>query len=82
MSEAELKKKLHEAIDKADHRLLTMVNALMEAYDDDSVTVGYTINGEPISRKALKQRVEEAESQIANGDYISQESLEIASQNW
>lgn len=82
MSETELRKKLHEDIDKADHHLLTMLNALIEAYDDESVIVGSTVDGAPISRKDLKKRVEESEAQIANGDYMSQEALEKESENW
>jgi 6-pyruvoyl-tetrahydropterin synthase len=82
MSETELRKKLHEAIDKADHRLLNMVNALMEAYGDESVIIGYAVDGAPITRKDLKQRVEKAEVEIAKGDYLSHEDLEKESANW
>ena len=82
MSETELRKKLHEDIDKADHHLLNMINVLMEAYGDESVIIGYAIDGAPITRKDLKKRVEKAESQIAKGDYISHEDLEKESANW
>jgi hypothetical protein len=44
--------------------------------------VGYEINGEAITRKQLIKRIEEAETRIDNGEYVTQEDLEKESENW
>ncbi len=44
--------------------------------------VGYEINGDPITRKQLIKRIEEAEKRIDNGEYVTQEDLEKESENW
>lgn len=44
--------------------------------------VGYEINGDPITRKELIKRIEEAEERIDGGEYITQEDLEKESENW
>jgi hypothetical protein len=37
---------------------------------------GYEINGDPITRKQLIKRIEEAEKRIDSGNYTTQEDLE------
>ena len=44
--------------------------------------VGYEINGEPITRKQLIKRIEEADERINSGEYTSHEDLEKESENW
>ncbi len=44
--------------------------------------VGYEINGDPITRKQLVKRIEEAEKRMDNGEYVTQEDLEKESENW
>jgi hypothetical protein len=44
--------------------------------------VGYEINGNPITRKQLIKRIEEAEKRIDNGEFVTQEDLEKESENW
>ena len=49
---------------------------------DEEMIVGYTIGGEPLTRKAYNARLEKAENQIASGDYLTQEEIEKESENW
>jgi hypothetical protein len=44
--------------------------------------VGYEINGNPITRKQLIKRIEEAEKRIDSGEFITQEDLEKESESW
>jgi hypothetical protein len=44
--------------------------------------VGYQINGDPITRKQLIKRIEEAEKRIDNGEFTTQEDLEKESERW
>jgi hypothetical protein len=44
--------------------------------------VGFEIDGNPITRKQLIKRIEEAETRIDNGEYITQQDLEKESENW
>ena len=49
---------------------------------DKEMTVGYTTNGDPLTKKAYNKRLQKAEEQILTGDYLSQEELEEKSENW
>lgn len=48
----------------------------------DEIVVGYTGDGEPLTKESYNKRLEEAERQILAGEYISQEDLEKESENW
>lgn len=58
--------------------LLEKINELL----NEELTVGYTVSGEPLTAKEYNKRLEIAEEQIRNGNYISQEDLEEESDNW
>lgn len=44
--------------------------------------VGHAINGDAITRNQLIKRIEEAETRVDNGEYVTQEDLEKESENW
>ncbi|HNP19023.1 MAG TPA: hypothetical protein PKL31_11350 [Fulvivirga sp.] len=58
--------------------LLDKINKLL----DKELIVGYTVNGEPLTKDSYNKRLKIAESQLLSGDYISQEELEAESENW
>ncbi len=49
---------------------------------DKEMVVGYTVEGEPLTKEAYDTRLEKAEAQIKSGAFISQEDLEAESKNW
>ncbi|MEM6830496.1 MAG: hypothetical protein AAF551_08250 [Bacteroidota bacterium] len=49
---------------------------------DDEMIVGYTAKGEPLTKEKYNLRLEEAEKQIASGNFVTQEDLEKEVENW
>ncbi|MCG8386824.1 MAG: hypothetical protein MJA30_14840 [Cytophagales bacterium] len=49
---------------------------------DKEMIVGYTAEGEPLTKASYNERLEQAEAQLRSGDYITQEDLESESDNW
>lgn len=49
---------------------------------DKEMVVGYTVEGEPLTKEVYDSRLEKAEAQIKSGEFISQEDLEAESKNW
>ena len=58
--------------------LLDKINDILEK----EMIVGYTTNGEPLTKDAYNKRLLLAEKQVACGDLISQEDLEKEVENW
>ncbi|MFA6401122.1 MAG: hypothetical protein WCX31_05780 [Salinivirgaceae bacterium] len=58
--------------------LLDKINDIL----DKEMIVGYTTDGEPLTKEAYNARLLLAEKQIASGNYISQEDLEKEVENW
>jgi hypothetical protein len=74
--------KLHlieELVRIQDIRIIEQVKKLL--MKNNSV-VGYEINGDPITRKQLIKRIEQAEARIDNGIFTTQEDLEKEAENW
>ena len=44
--------------------------------------VGYTVEGEPLTKKAYNKRLEKAEQDILNGRVTSSEELKREIKNW
>lgn len=44
--------------------------------------VGYTVEGEPLTRVAYNLRLEEAEKALLSGNYTTQEDLEKETESW
>ena len=49
---------------------------------DKEMIVGYTVDGEPLTKETYNARLLLAENQIASEGYISQEDLEKEVENW
>ena len=54
------------------------VNKLLEK----EMTVGYTVEGKPLTKASYNARLLIAEKQIHSGQYITQEDLEKDVENW
>ena len=77
MNTAQLRKELHEYIDRADDRLLKLVRGLFQADHEN-----FTLPGEPMSEETLKQRVRAAKSRISSGQFTTQDDLESEMEEW
>ncbi len=49
---------------------------------DEEMVVGYTTDGQPLTKNQYNERLLVAEKQIESGDYITQEDLEKEIENW
>ena len=58
--------------------LIAKIDKLLE----EEMVVGYTVQGEPLTKKEYDLRLENAEKQIASGDFTTQEDLEKEVENW
>jgi len=81
MGALELRDSILEYINTADERLLKVVKAVIESYQEEEI-VAFSIDGKPITRAVYKAELAKAELDIKNGNVISQEDLEIESENW
>lgn len=61
---------------------IQIIEQIKQLLRQKNPVVGYEINGDPITRKQLIKRIEEAEKRIDGGEYITQEDLEKESQSW
>lgn len=81
MGALELRDSVLEYINTADERLLKVVKAVIESYQENDI-VAYAIDGTPLTRTTYKTELQEAKAEIGRGEYISQEDLEKDSNNW
>ncbi|MGM0498370.1 MAG: hypothetical protein ACQESJ_10665 [Bacteroidota bacterium] len=81
MDTNKLRKELHKYIDYADETFLKMVHAMSKEYEK-SESIGYTVDGEPITKQDIKNRVKAASKRVKAGDYISQEEVDKEAKNW
>jgi len=58
--------------------LLDKINKLLEK----EMTVGYTVEGKPLTKETYDERLQIAEKQIRSGEYTTQEDLEKEAENW
>lgn len=58
--------------------LLDKIDQLLE----NEMIVGYTVTGDPLTRKEYNHRLRVAEQQLKSGHYTTQEELEKESENW
>jgi hypothetical protein len=49
---------------------------------DEEMIVGYTTDGNPLTKQQYNERLLVAENQIESGDSITQEDLEKEIENW
>lgn len=71
-----LKNRIHEFVEKADQRVLAIVNSVFENYYNDDI-VAFHPDGTPMTKKEYKEALTKAEKQIENGDFIDVEELEL-----
>ena len=81
MTTIALRKEVQQYISNADERFLKMVHAMSREYENKLV-VGYTAQGETISKDELKERVKTASKRVKSGDFIPHEELEKEVENW
>jgi hypothetical protein len=81
MGALELRDSVLEYINSADERLLKVVKAVIESYQENDI-VAYTVSGNPLTRTTYKAALEEAKNEIKKGGYTTQEDLEKESNNW
>lgn len=81
MGALELKDSVLQYINSADERLLKVVKAVIESYQEDEI-VAYTVNGSPLTRNQYKIELSQAIEEINSGKFISQEDLEKESESW
>lgn len=75
MKTIELKNRIETFLDRADDRVLNIVNSVFENYYQDE-SVAFHPDGSPMSRKEYKIALDIAESQIKKGEYISADEFE------
>jgi hypothetical protein len=81
MGALELRDSVLESLNTADERLLKVVKAVIESYQENDV-VAYTIAGNPLTRIGYKEELQEAIAEIKRGEYTTQEDLEKESNDW
>lgn len=59
----------------------SLLNKISKILDREMV-VGYTVEGEPLTKEIYNKRLQTAEMQILSGEYLTQEDLEKESGNW
>lgn len=86
MTATQVKQSLHDLINKIeDEELLNAFLKIIEsgmAKNKEAEIVGYTANDEPITQAELIKTARSASERVKSGNYISQEDLEKASENW
>ena len=85
MTAMDMKENILTAINKADHRLLRLINALIKSYheeEQEEEIVAYTVDGKPLTLAEYRQDIMNAEAAIDRGEYITQEDLEKEVRSW
>lgn len=83
MSSAQVKKQLHEYIDKADDRILNAVYVMLQNYlQQEESIVGFTIKGEPLTKKDMINQLNQAVSDVEDGKGLSSDDIRKAKENW
>ena len=81
MGAIDLRKSVLDIVKNADDRLLKLVKALAESYQEDEI-VAYTVDGKPLTKSEYHKELLDAEAEIERGEYTAQEDLEKESENW
>ncbi|OXE99122.1 hypothetical protein BC749_102657 [Flavobacterium araucananum] len=81
MGALELRDSVLQYINTADERLLKVVKAVIESYQEEEI-IAFSADGKPITRAIYKEEIAKAELDIKKGNVISQEDLEKESENW
>ena len=81
MGALELRDSVLQYINNADERLLKVVKAVIESYQEEEIAA-FTVGGKPITRAMYKSELVEAKAEIKRGEFSTQEDLEKESENW
>lgn len=81
MGTVELRKTMQDYINDADERLLKVLKAVVESYKENDI-VAFTVNGQALTKKQYNQELFDAEDEIAQGQFTSQEDLEKEAGTW
>jgi hypothetical protein len=81
MGALELRDSILKSINTADERLLKVVKAVIESYQEEEI-VAFSVDGKPITRSIYKAELANAKLEIQKGEFTSQEDLEKESENW
>jgi hypothetical protein len=80
MSAAQVREKLHEYINLADDRLIQAMFAMLQNYlQAEEGIVGFTVEGQPLTKQDMLQSLEEA---IEAGKGVSTKEARDAKQAW
>ncbi len=90
----ELKQKIHNQVENADERILSIVSSVFDNYLNDvslaetienevsEPIVAYDVSGKPLTLKQYNDEIDKALDDFENGRYISQEDLEKEIDSW
>ncbi len=84
MRVVELRNKLVQLINSVDEDYLRELFAYTEQKEADknSGIVGYTVQGEPLTKEMYKERVQKTEAAVKAGNFTTIEDLEKEAENW
>jgi len=68
MGVQKLREEFHDYINRADERFLKMVYAMSKEYKKQPMVAGYRVDGSPITKEDLVQRVKAASARVKSGD--------------
>jgi len=58
----------------------SILTRIKKVFEEEVVV--YTVNGKPLTKSAYKKELLEAEAEIEQGEFTTQEDLEKESDNW
>ena len=70
-----LKNRIHSFVEKADERVLSIVNSVFENYYNKDIVAFYP-DGKPMTREQYKEALLIAEQQIEEGDFLDVEEMD------
>ncbi len=83
MSSAQVKKQLHDYIDQVDDRILHAMYAMLQNYlQQEEAIVGFTVQGQPLTKKDMIDSLNEAVSDVEKGKGISSDDIRKQKKNW
>ena len=81
MAIPQLRTEVKNLIEQADDRLLRMVYALAITYGKEEI-VAYTTKGQPLTKEAYLNELEEGQKDVENGRTISSQELKERVATW
>ncbi len=83
MSNIQLRSEIGKFLVMADERLLSSVYSMMKSYlEHEEGIVGYSVEGNPLTKKDLLQLVEESRNEALQGKVIGADALLAEIESW